>query len=105
MMREYLAHPKKERQVIDHCMIYFLIADTYTPILLSVFVPTYPHIGWGLLAAEWILVALAAPLTAIDLKKYTVFSMGWGIIFLPQTIVLMPLPGFSFLLCGGTGHN
>ena len=103
---------KKVLQVIDHCTIYFLIAGTYTPILLSVFVPTYPHIGWGLLAAEWILVALAATLTAIDLKKYTVFSMicyiamGWGIIFfLPQTIALMSLPGFSLLLCGGIAYT
>lgn len=38
---------KKVLQVIDHCTIYFLIAGTYTPILLSAFVPTYPLIGWG----------------------------------------------------------
>ncbi len=103
---------KKVLQVIDHCTIYFLIAGTYTPILLSVFVPTYPMIGWGLLAAEWILAALAATLTAIDLKKYTVFSMicyigmGWGIIFfLPQTVELMTVPGFSLLLSGGIAYT
>ena len=103
---------KKVLQVIDHCTIYFLIAGTYTPILLSVFVPTYPKIGWGLLAAEWILVALAATLTAIDLKKYTVFSMicyigmGWGIVFfLPQTMELMTAPGFSLLLAGGIAYT
>lgn len=36
---------KKVMQIIDHCTIYFLIAGTYTPILLSAFVPTYPIIG------------------------------------------------------------
>ena len=108
-------HPemaKKVLQVLDHCTIYFLIAGTYTPILLSVFVPAYPIIGWGLLAAEWILAALAATLTAIDLKKYTVFSMicyigmGWGIIFfIPQTIELLTAPGFAWLLCGGIAYT
>ncbi len=103
---------KKVLQIIDHCTIYFLIAGTYTPILAAVFIPTYPMIGWGLLAAEWILGALAATLTAIDLKKYTVFSMicyigmGWGIIFfLPQTIELMTMTGFLLLLSGGIAYT
>jgi len=99
---------KKVMQIIDHCTIYFLIAGTYTPILLSAFVPTYPIIGWGLLAAQWILASTAATLTAIDLHKYRALSMvcyigmGWGIVFfLPQTIELMQLPGFLLLLAGG----
>ena len=103
---------KKVLQVLDHCTIYFLIAGTYTPILLSRFVPAYPMIGWGLLAAQWLLAAVAVTLTAIDLKRYTVFSMicyigmGWGIIFfLPQTIELMSAPGFSLLLSGGIAYT
>ena len=103
---------KKVLQVIDHCTIYFLIAGTYTPILLSAFVPNYPQIGWGLLSAEWILAAIAATLTAIDLKKYKAFSMvcyvgmGWGIaFFLPQTIELMTLKGFLLLLSGGIAYT
>lgn len=103
---------KKVLQVLDHCTIYFLIAGTYTPILLSAFVPIYPMIGWGLLAAEWILATLAAALTAVDLKKYTVFSMicyigmGWGIIFfIPQTIELLTVPGFVWLLSGGIAYT
>ena len=103
---------KKVLQVLDHCTIYFLIAGTYTPILLSAFVPTYPMIGWDLLAAEWILAALAATLTAIDLKKYTIFSMicyigmGWGIIFfIPQTIERLTAPGFAWLLSGGIAYT
>ena len=103
---------KKVMQVIDHCTIYFLIAGTYTPILLSGFVPVYPLIGWGLLIAQWVLCALAATLTAIDLKKYNVFSMicyigmGWGIIFfIPQCIAVMTLPGFYLLLSGGIAYT
>lgn len=103
---------KKVFQVLDHCTIYFLIAGTYTPILVSALVPAYPAIGWGLLAAEWALVALAVTLTAIDLKKYTVFSMicyigmGWGIIFfLPQAMEAMTPPGFYLLLSGGIAYT
>lgn len=103
---------KKVMQVIDHCTIYFLIAGTYTPILLAKFVPAYPVIGWGLLAAEWALMALATTLTAIDLKKYNVFSMvcyigmGWGIIFfLDKAMTLMTPPGFYLLLSGGIAYT
>lgn len=108
-------HPstgKKVMQVIDHCTIYFLICGTYTPIMLSAFVPVYPVIGWGMLAAQWVLAILAATLTAIDLKKYNVFSMicyilmGWGIIFfIPQTIALLTKPGFTLLLSGGIAYT
>lgn len=103
---------KKVLQIIDHCTIYFLIAGTYTPILLSAFVPVYPVIGWGLLGAQWALCFLAATLTAIDLKKYNVFSMicyigmGWGIIFfLPQTLQLLGMSGFGWLLAGGIAYT
>ena len=103
---------KKVMQIIDHCTIYFLICGTYTPILLSAFVPVYPLLGWGLLAAEWGLAILAATLTAIDLKKYNVFSMicyivmGWGIIFfLPQAMTVMTKPGFLLLLSGGIAYT
>ena len=103
---------KKVMQIIDHCTIYFLIAGTYTPILLSAFLPAYPLICWGLLAAEWGLCALATALTAIDLKKYNVFSMicyigmGWGIIlFMPQCMEVMTRPGFAFLLSGGIAYT
>lgn len=100
--------PKKVMQVIDHCTIYALIAGTYTPILLTAFRPVYPTICWGLLCAEWLLAALAITLTAIDLKKYNVFSMlcyillGWGIaFFLPQTLQVLGNRGFGLLLAGG----
>ena len=103
---------KKVMQVIDHCTIYFLICGTYTPIMLSAFVPVYPVIGWGVLAVEWALAILAGTLTAIDLKKYNVFSMvcyilmGWCIIFfLPQTIAVMTTPGFVLLLSGGIAYT
>lgn len=95
-------------QVVDHCTIYFLIAGTYTPIVLCAIEPVYPGLGWGLFAWQWSLGILAAVLTAIDLKKYSIFSMicyigmGWGIIFfIPIAVALLTPAGFGFLLAGG----
>lgn len=99
---------KKVMQILDHCAIYFLIAGTYTPILLVAIIPLYPTIGWILLGMQWTLTAIAVTLTAIDLHCYRIFSMicyiimGWAIIIiLPQAITALSAPGFFLLLIGG----
>lgn len=103
---------KKVMQIIDHCTIYFLIAGTYTVIVLSAIRPRYPVLGWGMFAFEWAMAALATTLTAIDLKKYNVISMicyiglGWAIIpFARQALEVLTLPGFLFLLLGGIAYT
>lgn len=103
---------KKVMQVIDHCTIYFLIAGTYSAVVLSAIRPLYPSLGWGLFIFEWTLALLAATLTAIDLKKYEVFSMvcyigmGWAIIpFWRQTWQAMGKAGFLLLLFGGIAYT
>lgn len=87
---------KKVMQIIDHCTIYFLIAGTYTPVALSAFRPVFPVLSWCMFGFEWAMTALAVTLTAIDLKKYNVFSMicnigmGWAVIpFVRQTLEVM----------------
>ena len=103
---------KKVMQVIDHCTIYFLIAGTYTAVVLSAIRPVYPALGWGLFIFEWSLAAVAATLTAIDMKKYEVFSMicyigmGWAVIpFARQTYAVLTAPGFLLLLGGGIAYT
>ena len=103
---------KKVMQVIDHCTIYFLIAGSYTVIVLSALRPAYPRLAWGLFSFEWGLALLAATFTAIDLKKYNVFSMtcyigmGWAIIpFSAQVINALGIGGFAFLLAGGIAYT
>ena len=103
---------KRVMQVMDHCCIYALIAGTYTPIVVCAIAPTYPRIGWGLLALQWGLAALAVTLTAIDLNKYKVFSMicyiflGWAVIFfIPETVAVLGSVGFGFLLAGGITYT
>ncbi len=99
---------KRVMQVLDHCTIYLLIAGTYTPILLSAMRPIDPVASWILLGVVWGLSALAITLTAIDLKKYSVFSMicyigmGWCILFkVPLLIQAVGWGGFWLILLGG----
>ena len=66
---------KKVMQVVDHCTIYFLIAGTYTAVVLSAIRPLYPVLAWSLFAFEWALALLAAGLPAIDLNRNSFFSM------------------------------
>ena len=103
---------KKVMQVIDHCTIYFLIAGTYTVIVLTALRPVYPGLAWGLFAFEWALAILAATLTAIDLKQYEVFSMvcyigmGWAVIpFWKQILEVLTPAGFALLLIGGVAYT
>ena len=99
---------KRVMQVLDHCTIYLLIAGTYTPILLSAMRPIDPVASWVLLGVVWGLSALAITLTAIDLKKYAIFSMicyigmGWCIIVkVPLLIQAVGWGGFWLILAGG----
>lgn len=99
---------KRVLQVLDHCTIYFLIAGTYTPLLLSAMLPIDPVSSWVLFGVVWGLAILATVLTAIDLRKYRVFSMicylgmGWCIIFrVPLMIQAITVPGFILILSGG----
>jgi hemolysin III len=99
---------KKIFQVLDHCAIYMLIAGTYTPIALSAIRRINPTIGWSVFGIQWGLAALAITLTAIDLKKYQVFSMiayiamGWSVVFISKQVILaLTFPGFILLLGGG----
>ena len=103
---------KKVMQVLDHCTIYFLIAGTYSVIALSALRPVNPVLGWGILAFQWALTALAVTLTAIDLHKYSIFSMvcyvfmGWCIIFfLPLALQALTPTGFYWMLAGGIAYT
>ena len=103
---------KKVMQVMDHCTIYFLIAGTYTPIVLAAIRPVYPGWGWAIFGLVWGLAALGCVFTAIDLKKYSVFSMicyigmGWCIVIaLKPTLATVPLAGLLWILAGGISYT
>ncbi len=99
---------KKVFQIMDHCTIYFLIAGTYTPVLVCCMAPSYPVAAWVTFGVVWGLAAIATTLTAIDLKKYKTFSMicyvgmGWSILFsIRQAYECLGFGGFATVLGGG----
>ena len=103
---------KRVMRVIDHCDIYFLIAGTYTPILLVGIRPINPAMAWTLFGVEWGLAAVAVTLNAIDLKRFEKISMvcyigmGWGVIVMIEpTIQAMTMSGFALLLAGGIAYT
>ena len=103
---------KKVMQILDHCAIYLLIAGTYTPVTLVALRPAYPLLGWGLAIFQWLTASLAVTLTAIDLKKYNIFSMicyistGWAILpFVAQARSVLSDEGFLLLLLGGIAYT
>lgn len=108
----HISNGKKVMRIIDHCDIYFLIAGTYTPILLVAIRPAYPVTAWVIFAVEWGLAALGATLNAVDMNRHKIFSMicyigmGWGIVFaLKPTIEVMTTNGFLLLLAGGIAYT
>lgn len=103
---------KKVMQIIDHCTIFILIAGTYTPISLSCLRPANAFLGWGIFGVVWGVSALGITLNAIDLKKYSVFSMicyialGWCVV-LPgkMAISILPKNAFLLILAGGISYT
>ena len=103
---------KKVMQVLDHCTIYFLIAGTYTPVALCNIREYNAVLGWSIFGIIWAMAALGITLTAIDLKKYSKFSMicylgmGWCIIFTaPLLPEILGVGGVVFLLTGGIAYT
>ena len=97
---------KKLLKKIDHIAIYFLIAGTYSPILL---VLMRNPIGWSLLAAVWGLAVIGTVsklvLTNIDGRFWSValyLIMGWLIVVaFPHVLNVLPARAVFFLFLGG----
>ena len=103
---------KKVMQVIDHCTIFFLIAGTYTPITLCSLRRDNTALGWVMFGIVWGFSVLGITLNAVDLKKYSIFSMicyiavGWCIVFpLKSAVRAIGSPGFWWLLAGGISYT
>lgn len=103
---------KKVMQILDHCTIYFLIAGTYTPILFCAIRPVSAAWAWIIFGLVWGCAALATVFTAIDLKKYSKFSMacyigmGWCIVLAAKTAIqAINYVGLIWLLGGGVVYT
>jgi len=109
-----LKHPmaKKIMQVLDHCTIYFLIAGTYTPIVLSAIRKVSPAWCWILFSIVWGTAAVATVFTAIDLHKFSKLSMvcyiamGWCVVLAAKpTLQAVGIEGAAWLLAGGISYT
>jgi len=68
--------------------------------------------AWVIFAIEWVLAAIAVTLTAIDLKRFELFSLacyiilGWvGIIAVKPAIRALGAAGSILLLAGGISYT
>ena len=103
---------KKVMQIVDHCVIFVLIAGTYTPITLSAMREINPVVAWTVFGFVWGASALGIVLNAIDIKKYSKFSMicylviGWCAIFTLKTLIAAITPiGFLYIILGGVSYS
>ena len=103
---------KKVFQVLDHCTIYYLIAGTYTPVVLCAMRPVFPAWAWVIFGVVWGCACAATVFTAIDLKKYAKLSMtcyllmGWCIVLaLKPTLESVPLWALLWILLGGIAYT
>lgn len=99
---------KRVMQVLDHCMIFVMIAGCYTPFALGPIREYSPAWGWSIFGVVWLMATIGIILNAIDIKSYKKFSMicylamGWAVVikihWLPK---LLGIPGFVLLAIGG----
>ena len=99
---------KRVFQVLDHCMIFVMIAGCYTPFALCLIRKASPAWGWSIFGIMWGIAALGITLNSIDIKYFKKFSMicylvmGWAAIIKVKLLFdLLGLPGFILLVAGG----
>src|SRR5699024_1500476 len=110
----YHALPVKEKalnllQKFDHCMIYVLIAGTYTPICLLVLDGS---LKWGFFATVWSLAVLGIIKKVLWmgaprwLSTSFYLAMGWMAVFtFPTLMEKLPLAFLGWITAGGLAYS
>jgi len=100
---------RKKLRIVDHAMIYVLIAGTYTPVALITLNGT---LGWTLFAAAWGMAATGITLKIFFTGRFEVFStlmyifMGWILVFAIKPLVQeLPPAGLNWLFGGGIAYT
>ena len=100
---------KKKLRILDHISIYYLIAGTYTPVCLSVLLPSK---GWLLFYLVWGIALFGTILKIFFTGKFEAFSlalygvMGWLIVIdLPYLLKHMSSTGLIYLAAGGAFYT
>lgn len=91
--------------IIDHCMIYVLIAGTYTPIVSFVFTG---GLKWGYIIGVWVFALVGIILKSFYTGRFRTLStiiylaMGWSIMFaIVPLSKSMAVEGLTLLMVGG----
>ncbi|WP_262420293.1 PAQR family membrane homeostasis protein TrhA [Flagellimonas meishanensis] len=100
---------KQKLRILDHISIYYLIAGTYTPVCLTVLLPSK---GWLLFYLVWGIALFGTLLKIFFTGRFEVFSlvlyaiMGWVIIIdLPFLLQAMSTEGLFWLSLGGAFYT
>jgi hemolysin III len=96
---------KRIFNVIDHSVIFLLIAGTYTPFTLGVLNGAW---GWTLFGIVWGLAIIGVTLKVLNKASHPILSnglylgMGWVIVIAIEPLIArMPTSGLLWLLAGG----
>lgn len=94
---------------LDHAAIFFLIAGTYTPILLTVLRGVT---GWIIFGVIWGVAITGMVIRSIYLTKFRKLMvviyliMGWLFIFAIRPVIIsLPVTSLVFLLAGGIVYS
>ena len=94
---------KRMLRIMDHSTIYFLIAGTYTPVLLTV----GGAAGWTIFGIEWALTILGITFTLIFWGRYGLLHvlfyiiMGWLAVFIWNPLMETVTKPFIILMISG----
>ena len=103
---------KQAMRMVDHAMIYPMIAGTISPVAVLVIVPVHPALGWAVFGVAWAVVAAAVPITLTLFNKTKVTQMilylalGWMIIVALRVLLqTFDRTGTLLLVAGGVAYT
>lgn len=106
-----IPHPRAKHvfRVLDHCLIYVLIAGTYTPFTLVTLRGPW---GWSLFGAVWGLAVLGIGFKIFTTGRFEKLSlavyliMGWCVVLVIKPLMAaLPTGGLWLLLGGGLSYS
>ena len=100
---------RQKLRIVDHAMIYVLIAGSYTPLTL---VTLKGALGWTIFSASWAMAITGITLKIFFTGRYNLFStlmyvfMGWIVVFAIDPLTRsLSLHGLYWLLAGGLAYT
>ncbi len=102
------ANTKRVMEILDHMAIYFLIAGSYTPILLVTLRPDYPGLAWTMFGIVWGITLLGVIMKCFFTGRFRILStllyivMGWiAVIAIGPICKTLDNSGIMWLFIGG----